>query len=126
MVAIILGMLVWGALPHYDLWSTARLADDEQLVVAAIRTRLADRGEGSVPGEVVRDFCYDRLDTCRNGQTAAECPFFGVLLDEPIRTTGWRKDGGYYVGPAGGQYLFDRQTCEFRRAAEPQSTRPTR
>ncbi|HDS74366.1 MAG TPA: hypothetical protein ENN56_02395 [Firmicutes bacterium] len=67
--------------------------------------------------------CVGTLDDCADGVTAAECPFFSRVLEDPIQSEEWRKVLGTYRGPAGGYYRYVPEECQIRQVPEPVDTR---
>ena len=121
-LAVIVAMVYWGAAPHYGRWRRAHLAEEEQLVVTRVRSALVHQPRVAPGADTDIVTCPADLDTCADGVSAADCPFFHRVLGEPIRSPAWRKVDGHYVGPAGGVYRYEQRGCQFLEAVAPKDS----
>jgi len=111
-VALVAALLAWGALPRYRQWRHSRVLEEEQYAVTRVRAALTPVGRTQIA-------CPAALDTCPDGTTAADCPFFGLILADPVRSAAWSKSDGAYRGPAGGRYRYEPRGCLFLQIEAP-------
>jgi hypothetical protein len=116
-VALIVVALIWfGAVPHFQRWQFAQRVEDEQETIMRVRAALMGALSANRP-------CVGALDDCPDGSTADECAFFSGVLEDPVTSTEWKKVLGAYRGPAGGYYRYIPEECQIRQVAEPVDTR---
>jgi hypothetical protein len=112
LLAGVVALTIWGALPHYRRWEESRNLAAEQQVILRVRATLHMPRSATVE-------CPSELDDCPDGVYATECLFFDEVLEGGISDPQWRKVDGLYLGPAGGFYRYDRENCLLRQVAEP-------
>ena len=109
---LLVGLVWWGAIPHFERWRAAQVLEAEQQTIMSIRAAL-------VVHHASRAGCPESLDECPDGSSAAECPFFGNVLDKAVSEPGWSRRLGTYRGPSGGHYVYDPSDCQIRQVPEP-------
>ncbi len=115
-VLLLIGWLVVRmAWPRYEQWRVGELLRDEQYTVMQVRGAL-------IGPETIQRSCPAVLDTCPDGSTSEECPYFTDLSPAPTTLSGWRKEGEHYVGPAGSWYRYDPRACQFLPVSAPYDT----
>ena len=106
MVIVIIGILAVVAIPRYiNLTNRANTAA-EQGILGAVRSGIYihyANSDGAWPTQ---------LDNATNGSAAADNPFFGDVLQQPV-DSGWSKAGNAYTGPANGSYTYNASDGTF-------------
>lgn len=113
---IIVALIWWGAIPHFQRWQFGQRVEEEQDTVMQVRAALMVALSANRP-------CVGTLDDCPNGSTADECAFFSRVLEDPVTSADWVKTLGTYRGPAGGYYRYIPEECQIRQVSEPVDTR---
>ena len=105
LVAVLAGLVVWGAIPQYHAWLDQRVLEEEQQTVLEIRSALSDIG--------ISGRRFPRQLDSFAGDSSNTPVVFGAVLAIPPPAGSWRMQDGLYIGPAGGRYRYDSATRQF-------------